>query len=142
MNYDVQDIEPYLLLITDIFFSNFVLLPESELILSAMQCFSNYNLYLIFISIFIALFLVGSVNYFLGNICFYIYLYLDSEDLKMRYSNLLQWFNKYFELILLLTILPLIGKMLVFVAGFCRLSSIKTIMFFVVMRVVYYFFFF
>ncbi|KJV56744.1 putative membrane protein [Orientia chuto str. Dubai] len=135
MNYIV---ETYLLLISNIFFSNFIFSIESEYVFSAMRHFGNYQLYLALMFIIFSLFCVSNVNYFLGKFCYKIYSYYQTHDLIVRYNKLFIRFNEYWGLILLLTLVPILGKTIIFVAGFLRNSYAKNISAFIVIKTLYY----
>ncbi|KJV57448.1 Uncharacterised protein [Orientia tsutsugamushi] len=130
--------EIYLLLASNIFASNFIFSIESEYVFSAMRHFGNYQLHLVVISIIASLFCVGSINYFLGELCYKIYLYYQNPNLIARYNKLFTRFNKHWKLILLLTLAPIIGNAIIFVAGFLHNSYAKNISAFITIKTLYY----
>jgi membrane protein YqaA with SNARE-associated domain len=119
-------IEKYVFLFTDTLYSNFVLSMNSELALDVMRYLGQTN-YATWVIIFVALAIIGSVNYVFGVVVYNIFIKYSNPANKLRYANTCLLWNKYYLPIMLFCIFHPCAKILVFSAGFTKFSFWRSI---------------
>lgn len=126
------------ILIIDILSSNFLLSTSSELILRVVKYTGNYCTAITMLCVLFALFLIGSINYAIGVICYRCYISFENITSLQRYNMLMHLYSKYLFIIMFLVPLPIIGQTITFATGFLRTSYIRSMLLFVAVKTIYY----
>jgi membrane protein YqaA with SNARE-associated domain len=134
----MNDFEAYWLLFTDTLVANIFFTFKGEMINKTMYILGKYNNKYIALISALASTIAAMINYIFG-IAFY-NIYKSSTDpiLKHNYGNMEKLFKGYKILFLIFNIIPILGKFLMMIAGFLRLSISKVFVIIFASRLIYY----
>ena len=130
-------IEKYVFLFADTLYSNFVLSINNELALGVMQHLGQTNV-TTWVIVFVAVTIIGSVNYVFGILAYNIFIKYSSALNKLRYDNACLLWNKYYLPIMLFCIFHPFAKILVFFAGFAKFAFWRSIVILLICKALKY----
>lgn len=134
----MNNLEAYLLLFSDIMFSNLAIINRKEIIFSSINIFKVHNLYLVSLIATLGSYVASLLNYFLGKIFFNLYKYSKDEASGKSYDLLTHYLNKYTFLITLFNIVPIVGNLIPVALGFVKVRLIKILPPILLSNIVYY----
>jgi membrane protein YqaA with SNARE-associated domain len=129
--------EKYIFLFTDTLCSNFLLSINNELALGIMRYLEQTN-FATWIIVFVAMAIIGSINYAFGIVVYNIFIKYSSSPTKLRYDNICLLWRKYHLLIMSFCIFHPLAKALVFFAGFVKFSFVRSIIILLICKTLHY----
>lgn len=132
----MEEIEQYILLVTDTFFANIAILNSDEMVIWALYKFGNDKLILLGGATLGFTFAV-IFNYLFGILLYRIYLSIKDDYLEKRYQAISKITNLRLFIYILCTSIPVIGRFIPLFFGFISLPVSK-LSYIIALRAVYY----
>lgn len=134
----MNEFEAKFLLFTDSIFGNIVLYPHNEFVLFTMQNLGDYNMQIAYLIVSVASVISISINYLFGKILYKIYIAsMDSSKLS-NFKQLVIYFKKYGNIILLFNILPIFGLIIPLLAGFVGFRYSRSVIICTITKMLFY----
>jgi len=122
--------ESYSLIFTDSLVSNLAINFHREFALYSAKMFGDYNAFLIVLTVTIAFLLASLLNYIFGRML---------NNVFGVQNNSLAANNNFFYLLLIASIIPMVGKFIITLAGFKKLNPLKVLCLCGSLKLCYYF---
>lgn len=135
----MDQMETYLLLLSDSFFTNLAIDTSTELVIHALKIFGNYQPTLVIAIATMGFLCAAAVNYLFGKMIFKIVAPSDKEQHMAMVARMNHIRNsKLLPIIIILSAIPFWGKFVILFAGFCSIRFRYTICIVAAAKLSYY----
>lgn len=135
----MERIESYSLLFTDSFISNIAFYSSSEMVIYVMHALGSYHTTLMIFLATLGFAFSILVNYWFGRMLYKIYKSsIDNDVATQNYDMISKFLLQYAIIILPFNMVPLIGSLILVIAGFVNFSLMQTLLVSIISRLIYY----